>query len=159
MIEAKDLKDVINVDVPEEPEKTEEPTNLGLPNRLGATPLELSILEGILLNKTPAQVATEVGLPAHSVKAYLSRKDVQEYLAELRDALNLQNQLILQDTLGKILQDRIAHLESEDYSELTKKDTLDVIKVFSEVTSAISKSKKDSEQADVFVQIYNQVME
>lgn len=167
MIDANNLKDVLHI--PSQPEETNNnadkkqeviPEDLQIPNRIGASPLELSIIEGILLNKTPAQVASEVGLPSSSVKAFLARKEVQEYLAELRDALNVQNQLIIQDTLGKMLQARIANMEEEggDFAELSEKDTLDIIKAFADITNAIEKNKKAENEQDIFVQIYNKVM-
>ncbi len=169
MIEAKDLSEFLQPDQ-EEPSEAIEPVesknpmvplDLNVPDTLGTTDIERQILEGILQNKTVAQIAQVVGLPQSSIRAYLSRKEVQEYLKELRDAINVNNQLILQDTLGKILQARISKIEEEcdgDFSQLTDKDTLDVIKAFSDVTGSIEKNKKAEEQSDIFVQIYNQVM-
>ena len=158
MIDAKDLKDAMNI--PEEPEETPSaPTDISelAPLPLGTTELERKIMERILANQPPAQVARELKLPVASVRAYLSKAEVQEHLKELRDALNIHNQLIIQDTLGKILQERIEAADG-DFGSLTKKDTLDVIRAFADVTSSIEKNKKADDEKDIFVQIYNQVM-
>ncbi len=126
---------------------------------LAPSAIEKSILEYTLSGVPISQIAFKLGIPVGHVRTFIRRPKVKEYLKEVREALVEIDQLMLTDTLRKIVGARIENLEDpEDFSQLTRKDTLDVIKVFLESNVATAKGQKDAVETNVFTTIYAQVM-
>ena len=131
------------------------------PSDLVTSSLEKGILEHALQGINISSTAFSLGIPESYIRTYLRKPKVREYLQELKGVMAEIDQLMLTDTLRKIVGSRIEDMEDDDeasYSTLTKKDTLDVIKVFSEMTNNITKGQKEEKETTVFNTIYQQVM-
>jgi len=130
------------------------------PNSLAPTVLEKRILEGVLLGLGVEQLAIKLGIPATHIRTYVRDPKVKAYLKEVKEALNEIDQLMITSTLRKIVGARIEELgEDESYASLTKKDTLDVIRAFSDITNQIAKAQVEEKSDDIFVNIYQQILE
>lgn len=131
-----------------------------IPHGVAPTELERKIL-GLLLQGTPlSQIAFNTGLPEAHIRNYVRNPKVKEYLKELKEAMNEIDQLMLVNTMRQMVGDRIEELDEDDsYASLSRKDTLDIIKVFSDMTNQIAKSTKEEKSNDVFVNIYQQILE
>ena len=142
------------------PEVISEALDNTIPHGVAPTELERKIL-GLLLQGTPlSQIAFKTGLPEAHIRNYVRNPKVKEYLKELKEAMNEIDQLMLVNTMRQMVGDRIDALdEDEDYASLSRKDTLDIITVFSDMTNQIAKSTKEEQTNDVFVNIYQQILE
>lgn len=130
-----------------------------IPDKLATTDTERKILEGILDGLSTEQIAIRVGIPGTIVRTYVRNPKVKAYLKEVKEAMNEIDQLMITSTLRKIVGDRIAELDDdESYSNLTRKDTLDVIRAFADISGQISKSQVSEKSDDVFVNIYQQIL-
>jgi hypothetical protein len=121
--------------------------------------LERKILEGVLIGTPISQLSYSLGIPENHIRTFLVRPKVKEYLKEVREAMIEMDQLMLTDALRRIVSDRISKLEDPtDFSGLSQKDTLDIIKVFMESNVNTQKAKEASKETNVFTAIYQQVM-
>ena len=129
-------------------------------SQIVASPLEMQILEQTLMLKTPDQIALELRIPPSSVRTFLRRKEVKEYLKELKEALNEIHQLKLQGIMSKMIDGRIERMveQGEGFADLSRRDTLDIIKAFADITNNIAKQQSKEDQDNVFVNIYQQVL-
>lgn len=131
------------------------------PTSLAPTDTEKKILEHLVSGYGIAQIAIKLGVAETVIRTYVRNREVKEYIKEVKEALNEIDQMMLTSTLRKIVGARIEELEDsgESFAKLTKKDTLDVIKTFSDITNQITKAQVDEKSDDVFVQIYQQILE
>ena len=118
------------------------------------------ILENSVQGISIATSAYQIGIPESHVRTYLRGPKVKAYLKEIKEAINEIDQMMITGTLRKIVQARVDNLEDDQsYADLSKKDTLDVIKVFSDITNQISKGQVQEKTDDIFVNIYQQIIE
>lgn len=166
---AQDFKDLIESDTtntPAEPDSTlEVPSTITeafehTMTDLAPTTLERGILESSLQGLSVSTTSFNLGIPESHVRAYLRRPQVKKYIKELKEAINEIDQMMITGTLRKMVGDRIDKLdEDQDYADLSRKDTLDIIKVFSEISQQVSKGQeKEKEGGNVFQTIYNQIL-
>lgn len=127
---------------------------------LSISPTERGILECALAGNSVNQIAIKLCVPLVTVRTYLRRKAVKEFISEVKTSMNEIDQMMITSVMRKTLGARIDKIEegSGDYSLITKKDTLDIIKVFSDITNNIHKQQKEEKSDDVFVNIYNQIL-
>jgi len=161
------LKDEPEVKVPpKEDNALEVPQNAfnealdSTPTSLAPTELEKRILEGFSTGKTIPQLAISIGITEGFIRTYLRNPKVKEYLRELKEAMNEIDQMLLTSTVRKILVDRIDELgDDESFAKLSNKDTLDVIKTFADISNQITKAQSEEKSDDIFVNIYQQILE
>ena len=126
---------------------------------LAPSALERSILELSLAGTPIGQMSYKLGIPEGHIRTFIRRPKVKEYLKEVREAMVEIDQLMLSNTLRKIVGDRIDSMEdAQDFSNLSRKDTLDVIKVFMELNQSTAKGQDKEKETNVFTTIYQQVM-
>jgi len=130
---------------------------------LAPTTLEKKILENSLQGISVAQTSYLLGVPESSIRTYLRKPQVKEYMKEIKEVVNEIDQMMITGTLRNILGDRVKEIQPDEngnitYSGLTRKDTLDVIKVFSDITNQIAKGSKEEVGDNVFTNIYQQII-
>ena len=167
LIALEDSKDESNTNVPEKdlegvenlPEVVNEAFDSTVTS-LAPTKAEKKILEGIVTGLTIPQLAIKLGVKESIIRTYIRNPKVKAYVKELKEAMNEIDQMMLTNTLRKIVGARIDELEDdESFAKLTKKDTLDVIKTFSEITNQITRAQSEEKSDDIFVSIYQQILE
>ena len=130
---------------------------------LAPSAVEKQILECFLRGYTIDQIVIKVGIQGSYIRTYLRNPKVREYIQEVKEAVNELDQMMLSDTLRKAVQARVEKAVSEDgevdYALISNKDTLDIIKVFADMTNNISKNKREEKSDNVFVNIYNQILD
>jgi predicted transcriptional regulator len=124
---------------------------------LAPTAAERQILGYILEGVSVESISLKVGVTPAAIRGFLRKPKVKEYIKELREAAAEIDHMMLTSLTRGIIQQRVEESEG-DLSNLTRKDTLDVIKLFSEITSQTLKGAKDEKEQDVFVNIYNQIL-
>ena len=122
------------------------------------SPLERRMIELTTNGDSLDIVSLKVALPVSVVKTFISRKDVRDHIKSLSESLNEMGLLRIKAIYSKMLDARMDEVDG-DMSQLSKKDTLDVIKAYQELIIAERKSMKPETQQNVFVNILNQIME
>ena len=171
-IESKSLQELLEEEespkVPTIVPPKEEPKDLALSeafdsieSTLAPTREERRILEGAIKGTPINTLAINVGVPPAYIRNYLRNPKVKEYLKELRLAVNEIDQMLIAETLRKTLGARIDEVEENggNYAALTNKDTLDIIRAFADFTSSTAKNAKEEKSDDIFVNIYQQIIE
>ena len=126
---------------------------------LAVTPIESGILREVMGGASADSIALSLGLPVGIVRTFLRKKEVKDYIKEVRTTAAEVDQMMLADTLRGVVTQRIEDCEG-DLSLITKKDTLDVIKVLAEMNTGTLKAVTEGEKKnDVLVNIYNAVMD
>lgn len=129
---------------------------------LAPTAIEKEILENSVQGISIAASAYSIGIPESHVRTYLRNPKVKAYLKEIKEAINEIDQMMLTGTLRKIVEARVKDAVDDDgnvdFASLSSKDTLDVIKVFSDITNQIAKGQVQEKSDDVFVNIYQQII-
>jgi hypothetical protein len=130
---------------------------VGNPLELPAS--DIPILELATQGASPKNIANSTGYPLSYVRSFLNREDVQDYLVELKRAMNNILQMKLLDTYQRMLTDRIGILTAEgaDFSKLSGKDTLDIMKALQTLTDSIERSNKEDKESNTLIQIYQQL--
>ena len=127
---------------------------------LAPTALEKSILELTLQGTPIAQIAYQLGIPQSHVRTFIRNPKVKEYIKEVKEAMNEIDQMMLTGTLRKILTDRVDELDEDStFANLSNKDTLDIIRAFSDITNHISKNQEKNQEINVFTAIYQQILD
>lgn len=129
------------------PEVTEQPSRLLL------QPIEQQVLELVAQNVQLQDIALRLAVPVTVIRAIMSKKDFQRELEHIDDLRAHKLKNILEGIIDARLD------EVENPAEATKKDLVDVIKVYSDLLSSEKKSRKPEEQQSVYINILNQVME
>jgi len=120
-----------------------------------ATSVERDIVKMAVKGTSSAQIAHRLQVPEAEIVRYLRRPEVREYLQELREIANEMDQSRLASILRESIDKRVA--DAEDMGAISKKDTLDLIRVYADLINNINKGKKEAEEDNVLIQIYNQV--
>lgn len=128
-------------------------------SKIAYSETERDILEYTLKGHTPDLIAVQLALPKSYVRSFLLKKEVKDYLRELKEAKSQLLQLRALDIYSKIVDSRIATMEEngEDFSSLTNKDTIDVLRSAVELASGIDKARQSAQEGDVYVSILQQV--
>lgn len=127
--------------------------SLQLFNKTERSVIELS-LEGLDINT----IALRLALPKSTVASILAKSDVQDHLRELSEAMNQIETMRLKAICERMLDEKLAEAE-ENGTSLTKRDALEVIKVYHDIVSTERKSKAPKEEQNIYVNILNQVMD
>ena len=119
--------------------------------------VEQDIIEAYLKTPNPDAISLTLAIPKSAILAVLKRKDVREHIESLKEILD--NARI--DRLKALLEDTIdARLdEVENLADLSRKDTLEVIKVYQDLLLTEKKGRKPEAEQNVYVNILNQVIE
>jgi len=126
---------------------------------LAPTAIEKSIIEQTLQGFPIPTISFSLGVPESHIRTFIRKPKVREYLKDLKEAMNEVDQLMLSSTLRKMVQGRVEELEDgESYASLSKKDTLDIIKTFADITNQVSKNQKEDKETSVFATIYQQIL-
>jgi hypothetical protein len=172
-VDAKGLKEPVDakgLKEPSEPSALKEPLSPVIAeamenttsDALAPTALEKQILELSLQGIAVATIAYKVGVPESYIRNYIRNPKVKEYLKEVKVAMNELDQLMLSSTLRKMVGERIEKIEEDEdasYADLSRRDTLDIIRVFSDITTNIAKSQKEEKETSVFANIYQQIIQ
>ena len=129
------------------PEVTEQPSRLLL------QPIEQQVLELVAQNVQIEDIALRLATPVSVIRSITSKKDFKQELEHLDDLKSLK----LKNILDSIIDARLN--EFENPAEATKKDLVDVIKVYGDLLTSDRKARKPEEQQSVYINILNQVMD
>lgn len=121
------------------------------------TEMETKILELTLGGDSPYKVSKKLRIPDTFIRTFLNKSKVKNYVREQKELAAEITQLKIQGLLTSVLEERIEACDG-DISKLTKKDTLDVIKLLQEVSSGIVKGAQQSESEDKYAAILGLVM-
>lgn len=121
------------------------------------TELETKLLMLSLGGDSPLTIARKLRVPESFVRTFLNKNKVKAYVREQKELAAEIVQLKIQGLLTEVLEERIDACEG-DMSKLTKKDTLDVLKLLQEVSSGIVKGSQQSESDDKYAAILGRVM-
>lgn len=146
----------VRKDTSEVPEVVKEAMDTTLTS-LAPSVLERGILESILQGGSIKSTAIALQVPESHVRSYLRNPKVKAYMKELKEAVNEIDQMMLTNTLRGMVSARIEEADG-DLTHLSNKDTLDVIKVFADITNQISKGQAQEKDDNVFVNIYQQII-
>lgn len=121
---------------------------------------ERNILDLALKGRAPGVIAAQLNLPQSFVRGFLLRKEAKEYLRDLKEAKSQLIQLKALDIFSDIIDARVDQLEESggSYAELSRKDTVDILRAAVELASGIDKSREKADEGDVYVNILQQVM-
>lgn len=133
-----------------------EPTT-GTPSMTLFSKVERDLIELALSNQTVETIALRLALPKSMVLQLLARKEVQEHLKLLSESMNQMETLRIKGLCERMIDEKIALAEETD-SALSKKDTLDIIKVYADILAAERKSKAPNPEENIYISILNQVM-
>lgn len=120
------------------------------------TKTETQILESVLAGDTPRVTATRLRIPKSFILTFLNKPKVKEYIRQQKELAAEIVQLKIQGLLTDVLEERIAEVDG-DLSQLTKKDTLDVLKLLADISGGIVKGQQQSEAEDKYSLILQQV--
>ena len=127
------------------------------PSKLLLQESEQSILEFMLKGLSIEDIALRMGMTTAMVRSIVTRKDMQEELRVMTESLDELRISRLKGILESVIDARLDEVENP--GEATKKDLLDVLKVYQDLLSSEKKSRKPTEEQNIYVNILNQVME
>ena len=102
-------------------------------------------------------ISKALRMPESFVRTFLNKNKVKAYIREQKELAAELTQLKLQGVLTQVLEERIDACDG-DISKLTKKDTLDVIKVLQDLSSGVVKGAQQTESEDKYAAILGLVM-
>lgn len=123
--------------------------------------LEQTVVEQYIMGKSKREIATELGLPPKDVTALLNRKDVINYLTVAqREFENARKDRMLA-LMNRVVDDRIKKIEEEggDFSDLTRKDTLDVIALMDQIQKEREKAELGNDKQSIYINLVQQLMD
>lgn len=118
---------------------------------------ERDLIELALGNMTVETMALRLALPKSTVVQLLARQEVQDHLRMLSESMNQMETMRLKGLCERMIDEKITLAEEND-TALSKKDILEIVKVYNDILSAERKSKEPKEQENVYINILNQVM-
>lgn len=121
------------------------------------TSLETKILEAAIQGTSIYRISVQLKIPQTFIRVFLSKTGVKKFLKEQNEVAAQNIQLKLQGLLSEILEERLEEVDG-DLSKLTKKDTLEVMKLLNDIASGISKQSAQSEETDKYAVLLEQVM-
>lgn len=124
------------------------------------TKTERKIIDLAIRGRTPGVIAAQLNLPAGYIRGFLLKKETKDYLRELKEAKSQLIQLKALDIFGEIIDARVDQMEEQggNFADLTRKDTVDILRAAVELASGIDKSREKIDEGDVYVNILQQVM-
>jgi len=166
-MDVKDFKELLSAEeFQEAPKKPEAPPVIieamdNTPSDLMLTGIEKSIIEHTLQGLAIPTISYKLGVPESYIRNFIRKPKVKDYLKELKEAINELDQLMISSTLRKMVSSRVERIEEDpeaDFGDLSKRDTLDIIRVFSDITNNIAKNQKEDKETSVFANIYQQII-
>lgn len=127
------------------------------PSLLTFSKLERDIIELSLEALPPDTIALRLALPKSAVMAILAKPDVQEHLKMLSESMNQLETLRLKGLCERMIDEKISQAEENDEA-LTKRDLLEVMKVYNDILAAERKAKAPKAEENVYVNILNQII-
>lgn len=119
---------------------------------------ERDIIELSLGNLTVDTIALRLALPKSTILQLLAKPELQDHLRMLSESMNQMETLRLKGLCERMIDEKISEAEDND-TALTKRDILEVVKVYNDILSAERKAKAPKEAENIYVNILNQVME
>ncbi len=137
-------------------EETPSTTPTDLPSLKLFPKMEQRIMDLYMEDPSLHAIALKCALPVVVVMAVVKRRDVREHLEaliEIRDTARIEKlKLILEGAIEA----RVDEVDS--LADVSKKDTLEILKVYSDILATEKKSRKPDAEQNVYVNILNQVM-
>jgi hypothetical protein len=119
-------------------------------------PLEQQVVE-LYLQKLPVDtIALRLALPKSTVMTLLAKPEIQEQLRHLSESMNVIETMRLKGLCERMIEEKISLAEETDQA-LSKKDLLEVMKVYNEILSAERKAKEPKQEQNIFIDILKQV--
>lgn len=120
------------------------------------TKLESRLIEASLLGENIRKTSVRLRVPQAFIREFLAKKKVRAYIKEQKEIGAEMMQLRLQELLTDVVERRIKDAEG-DISKLTKKDTLDVLRLLHDISSGIVKGSQVTEADDKYASILEKV--
>lgn len=141
------LAEISEPELPMLPEVTEQPSRLML------QPIEQQVLELVAQNVQIEDIALRLAAPVSVIRSVMSKKEFKQELEHLDDLRAHKLKSLLEGMIDARLED------TENLGEVSRKDTLDIIKTYSDLLTSERKARKPEEQQSVYINILNSVME
>ena len=119
-------------------------------------PIEQKIIEYTIAGDSADTIALKTALPVSTVHQLRSRSDIKDYIVLLRDSIQENELARLQGLYGKMIDARVDSVD--DLADLSRKDTLDMMKAYQDLLLASKKLQKPEAEGNIFVNILQQVM-
>lgn len=127
------------------------------PSLLTFSKTERGIIE-LSLEALPIDtIALRMALPKSVVMTILAKPEIQEHLKLLSESMNQMETLRLKGLCERMIEEKVSEAEEND-SALTKRDLLEVMKVYNDILVAERKAKAPKAEENIYVNILNQVM-
>jgi len=120
------------------------------------TKLESQMLEANLLGENIRATSLRLKVPQAFLREFYAKRNVRDYIREQKEISAEMMQLRLQELLTDVVEKRIEDAEG-DISKLTKKDTLDVLRLLHDISSGIVKGSQATEADDKYASILEKV--
>jgi hypothetical protein len=121
------------------------------------SPLERDIVD-LYLEKVPLEaMSLRLALPQSTIMNILAKPEMQEQLRYLSESMNAIETMRLKGLCERMIGEKVALADEAD-SELSRKDILEVMKVYNDILSAERKAKEPRKEQNIFIDILNQVM-
>lgn len=121
------------------------------------TEMETSIIVSVISGESTKVTSRKLRIPESFIRTFLNKPKVKAYIKEQKELAAELVQLKIQGLLVEILEERIDACDGE-VSNLTNKDTLDVLKLLQDVSSGISKASQQAETEDKYAAILGLVL-
>ena len=121
------------------------------------TKLETLLLEYSLDGMSIRKISVALKAPEQYVRAFFNKKKVKAWMLEQKELQAEMLQMKIQGLLEEVIEKRIDDAEG-DVSKLTKKDTLDVLRLLHDISSGVTKQTSQSEADDKYTSILEKVM-
>lgn len=127
---------------------------------LETTELQAQIIELAIQGLQPRQIAISLKVTPMFVQRYLAKKEVRDYMTKIRLVHAEMQQAKMLSLLSGVLDDRLERLEEDEgrLAELSRKDTLDIMRQISEISQAMLKNEKESETENTYINLLQQVL-
>jgi len=119
---------------------------------------ERDIIELSLSNLTVDTIALRLAIPKSAILQILAKVNIQDHLRMLSESMNQMETMRLKGLCERMIDEKISEAEESDQA-LTKKDILEVVKVYNDILSAERKAKAPKEQENIYINILNQVID
>jgi len=119
---------------------------------------ERDIIELSLNNLTVDTIALRLAMPKSAILQILAKVNIQDHLRMLSESMNQMETMRLKGLCERMIDEKISEAEESDQA-LTKKDILEVVKVYNDILSAERKAKAPKEQENIYINILNQVID
>ena len=118
-------------------------------------PMERKVIELASRSNSLGDISLKLALPLSTVEAILCRKDVQEHLVMLSDAMNQVSMMRLKGILQESIESRIEG--TDDMADISRKDTLELIKAYADIITSERKLKAPEKEQNIYLNILQSV--